>query len=99
MQYSQFKQTAAQHGLRVERCSPDHWQLLGGTRHSIVNVWANTKRGFRYQVAGEKSRISSLGGAIKTAGAVPTAVEAPPWKEPQAPSEVGLIRRLWKLIW
>ena len=99
MQYSEFEQTASQHGLRVRQCSPDHWQLLGGTRHSIVNVWANSKRGFRYQIDGEKSRIGSLGEAITLAGAVLTAVETPPWKEPQAPSEVGLIRWLWKLIW
>jgi len=87
-------------GLRANCCSNVHWQILGGNKHSIVNVWANTKRGFRYQVDGQKVKTGKLQGAIDLAG-VSEATTTPPWNEhtPAPPETVGLIRWLWRLLW
>ncbi|KKN09853.1 hypothetical protein LCGC14_1042560 [marine sediment metagenome] len=82
-----------------------HWQIKGGKR--LVNCWPSTKKGFRLQVDGEKSRDGSIAEAIELAGppkAPKPQVEReypashpdnPPWKD----RPVGLIRRAWQWIW
>lgn len=108
MQYSEFEQKVLQAGLQPRTCSPDHWQILGG--RVVVNVWANTKRGFRFQVLGQQSKSGSLKQAINEAQPEKPkekpkkrrrrtkpvqANEIPPWEEEQ----VGIIRRFWRWLW
>lgn len=100
MTYEQFMAEVAGRGLRAEQCHYNHWQILGGTKHPIVNVWAHTKRGFRYQTDGGKGKSGTLMDAIALAGEKP-ASDPPPWNEskPEQPQTVGLIRRVWRWVW
>ena len=108
MKYSKFAERLASIGLVARKCSPYHWQIRGGTKHPLVNVWANSRRGFRFQVDGLKSRDGTLIDAIKLAGPRPVSKPdiAAPWEEAKpepasqaTPERVGLIRWLWRLIW
>lgn len=79
-----------------------HWQVHGGAH--LVNCWPYTKRGFRIQMDGQKSRDGSIAKAIKLAGPLkvpepetkhdyPASVpDNPPWER------VGLIRWVWRFV-
>jgi len=108
MTFNEFTERANANGLTARRCSHFHWQLVGGAK--VVSVWAHTRRGFRYSVAGGKAKDGSLDDAISAAW--PRArPEAPANREtrdgdpvartPGVDDEtrVGLIRWLWRLIW
>jgi hypothetical protein len=108
MKYSTFAETVEAASLQSRRCTGDHWQILGGER--LVNVWPHSKKGFRFQADGQKSRLSRGGGnlqqAIDLAGPSPQAAveqalaSLPPWEEDQQkPDRVGLIRWLWRWVW
>jgi hypothetical protein len=103
--FNDFSSTVMAYGYRVAQCNHHHWQILGGEKNSIVNVWANTKRGFRYQALGGKAKTGSLLDAMQLAGSPTLHTTAtimdeltslPPWKQPE---RVGLIRKLWRMIW
>ena len=88
-------------GLRAKQYSPAHWQILGG-KH-LVNVWPDTKRGFRFQRDGEGSGLGTIEDAIKLAGPPEQVETETPWEEapqqPEARERIGLIRWLWGWIW
>lgn len=92
MTYSTFAIAVVTCGLRPRQCNGEtHWQILGGQRNLIVNVWPNGKRGFRFQADQQKARRGSLDDAIKFAGPLQT-VSAPG-------TDAGLIRRLLRWMW
>lgn len=74
--FDEFKRQCNGRGLRAVRCSQHHWQIADGEH--LVNVWANSKRGFKYQPAGaEKGICGNLHAAIEAAGEA----VSPPWEE------------------
>lgn len=103
MNYETFMECVERFRLEPRKCSPVHWQIRGGRR--LVNVWPNTKRGFRFQASGQAVRTGVIGEAITAAG--PTIGGSPPWEDepvptaesPLPPDRVGLIRWLWRIIW
>ena len=93
--FEEFADRAAAAGLGALECSPVHWQLRGGWR--LVNVWPNTRRGFRFAAGDGKGRSGTLRDAIQLAGPVrPVPPEKPP-RQPPAP-RVGLNRRFWRWL-
>lgn len=103
MNYRDFQTEVQRAGLTAKKCHETHWQIIDGCKETPINVWANSKRGFTYQVDGQKSRRGTLSEAIAAAGPVeaPThakMAEPPPWAEPK-PERVGLIRWLWRMLW
>jgi len=98
MKYTEFQRIAVDAGLDARQCSTHHWQLLGGSRNRLVNVWANSKQGFRFQVEGSKSQGGRMKDAIELAGVVRK--ELAPWEDSEPlPQPVGMIRRWWRWIW
>jgi len=106
MTYRDFALAVSDSGLSARQCSRHHWQILDGKR--LVNVWANSKRGFRYQVRDEKSRTGTLADAIQAAGPPPPPPSIdPPWSEATADRPLaasgephrGLVRRAWRWLW
>jgi hypothetical protein len=106
MTFDIFKRQVELYGLTAVECSYHHWQIKGGSDAPIVNVWANGKTGFKYQVAGKlktagraKSKRGNVKDAIDAAGIPghPAADTSAPWQD--EPQRVGLIRWLWRLIW
>jgi hypothetical protein len=61
-----FVEATAAAGLGCRRCGIHHWQILGGQQ--IVNVWPDTKKGFRFQAGKAPVRTGDLGEAILAAG-------------------------------
>lgn len=100
MTYEQFARQVEQAGFLPRKCRDErHWQILGG-RH-LVNFWPYAKGGSRYYVdKAERSKCGTLDDAIAKAGpsTIQKALETPPWEAP-GEKRVGLIRRLWRLIW
>ena len=107
MTYQTFQKAVLEAGLTPRHCGGtnslviQHWQIRGGSRHPIVNVWPNTKRGLRFQADGQKSKLGTLDEAIELAGPRKKQevrkVSEPPWEEPAI--QVGLIRRFWRWLW
>jgi len=102
MTFAKFREQVEAVGLAARRCSPVHWQICGGD--TLVNVWPNTRHGFKFQLDGKESQRGRLEDAIRMAGPPePTtkpADDRPPWAEAKLPRErVGLIRWLWRLLW
>lgn len=100
MRYEHFTEEVESAGLEARRCTAIHWQIRGGKR--LVNVWPASRRGFRFQADGEKSRDGKLADAITLAGPPERVTETtPPWEsaETTKPERVGLIRWLWRLLW
>lgn len=62
MNFHDFQRDVERAGLKARKCSPIHWQIIGGRR--LVNVWPNTKRGFRFQPAGQAVRTGRVEQAI-----------------------------------
>lgn len=100
--YEEFANTVRRFRLTPRKCSATHWQILEG--REAVNVWPNTKRGFRFQAAGHAVQSGTIGEAVTAAG--PTiAGPAAPWEdEAEIPvskplPHVGLIRWLWRWLW
>lgn len=107
MKYEEFQAIVKDAGLAARHCHETHWQILGGLKYPKVNVWANTKRGFRFQLSGgQVSHSGTLPKVIELAGPPISVVkmqevnreQQPPWKEPET-GRVGLIRWLWRMIW
>jgi len=101
MQFTDFETQARSAGLQAKKCSPYHWQLLGGASNPLVNVWPNSKRGFHFQTRSDQSVRGTIEDAICLAGPrrKETADDAPPWQESPTSERVGLIRWLWRWIW
>ena len=97
MKYELFAREIEAQGLYPKRCHHTHWQILGGDKHRVVNVWPNSKLGFRFQADEQKARAGTVQDAIDLAGVPPASVVAAPWEV--EPKRVGLIRWLWRLIW
>jgi len=111
MTYRDFARTVLAHGVTPCECSRHHWQILGGRR--LVNVWANSKRGFRFQVRDGKAQTGTLADAIREAGPPPppppdVAREAAILDAhrrlsenlvQQAEPHCGAIRRFWRWLW
>ena len=106
--WSEFAEAVAAAGLRAKRCPAggcDHWQITGGP--VLVNVWPDTKQGFRMAADNGFGRPGSVTKAIQLAG--PPRVPGPQTKHeypahlPDVPPfedrPVGLIRRLWRRFW
>ena len=53
-------------GLTARDCGGWHWQIRGGKQ--LVNVWPDTKKGFRMQVAGQCATGGNIKLAIERAG-------------------------------
>lgn len=100
MTFDDFRAQAESVGLQAKQCSSHHWQLIGGRKHRLVNIWPNSKRGIRMQVNHESARGGRMIDAFLLAGpdvTTPPRDKAP--KRPPRPDRVGLIRWLWRLIW
>ncbi len=98
MNYRDFARVLESEGLTAKECDHHHWQIQGGKR--LVNVWANSKKGFRFQVRDQKSRIGCLADAIDAAGPPERPVETdPPWEAQEGTRKPGVIRRLAKWLW
>lgn len=102
MTYALFAGKVEKAGLTPRECMSDHWQIHGG-KH-LVNVWPHSRRGFRIQLHGQKSRRGSVEAAIKLAeppDQPPKADESPPWEPGAEPAkqQVGIIRRFWRWVW
>jgi len=68
MDFSSVAARAAKSGLRVKTLSKYQCQILGGARNPILNVWPNSKKGFRFQAGVEKARSGTVEDAIRLAG-------------------------------
>lgn len=106
MNYRDFEQAVKAAGLQPRKCQENHWQIREGRR--VVNVWPETRRGFRFSVDGGQGRGGSLAQAIEEAGPPPslaplfskTKSEQPPWESrADVGQHVGIIRRLWRWLW
>ncbi len=103
-----FANAVTHAGLFPKSCRPGnhcHWQITGGEQ--LVNVWPNTKRGFRMAADNGRGRPGTVAEAIKLAGppetAKPQAEKKYPASVPDNPAweerPVGLIRSLWRRLW
>jgi hypothetical protein len=104
MTYETFARQVECHNLIPKQCSYYHWQILGGTRAKIVNVWPNGKGGFKFQPGSGKAIRGNIEAAIAAAGPVEAKGDPgvlAPWEQEKAgsPERVGLIRWLWRLLW
>ena len=101
-EWSEFKRLVEDAGLLPHRCGHatarwpgTHWQITGGAQ--LVNVWPDTKRGFRMAVDNGRGCPGTIAKAIKVAGPpkvlkpqrehkYPASVPAdmPPWHECRA---------------
>ena len=96
--WSKFFDAVVDAGLHPKACPAsgcDHWQITGGAQ--VVNVWPNTRRGFRMAVNNGQGRPGTIAKAIALAGPpkapepqrehdYPASVPAdmPPWHESRA---------------
>jgi hypothetical protein len=53
-------------GLMFRNYGNGHLQIIGGEK--VVNMWPWAKRGFRFQVDGDKSRCGTVRDAVNAAG-------------------------------
>ena len=103
--YAEFAQAVEAAGLTPKQCQQDpaHWQIWGGKRHHLVNVWPHAKRGFGMAVSGDRRKAGNVERAIQLAGPRPENLdsEPAPWEDkPSRPEHIGLIRLLCRaLVW
>lgn len=53
-------------GLMFRNYGNGHLQIIGGEK--VVNMWPWAKRGFRFQIDGDKSRCGTIREAVNAAG-------------------------------
>lgn len=81
MKYETFAHQVERHGLEPRECDRHHWQIRGGIVSPVVNVWANSRKGFRYQAGIGHARQGSIEKAIAAAGPAEARIE--PLEKPE----------------